>query len=41
MRSQGLTPLIGAAVPRVEDARLLSGQGRYVADLALPVADPA
>jgi carbon-monoxide dehydrogenase large subunit len=36
MRSQGLTPLIGAAVPRVEDARLLSGQGRYVADLALP-----
>src|ERR1700739_3345295 len=36
MRSQGLTPLIGAAVPRVEDARLLSGQGRYVGDLALP-----
>ena len=28
--------MIGAAVPRVEDARLLSGQGRYVGDLALP-----
>jgi carbon-monoxide dehydrogenase large subunit len=28
--------VIGAAIPRVEDARLLSGQGRYVADLALP-----
>src|SRR5437870_7597350 len=28
--------MIGASVPRVEDARLLSGQGRYVADLELP-----
>jgi carbon-monoxide dehydrogenase large subunit len=28
--------LIGAPVRRVEDARLLQGQGRYVADLALP-----
>ena len=28
--------MIGAALPRVEDARLLSGQGRYVADLELP-----
>jgi aerobic carbon-monoxide dehydrogenase large subunit len=28
--------MIGAAVPRVEDARLLSGQGRYVGDLVLP-----
>src|SRR5262245_21819701 len=28
--------LIGARVPRVEDARLLRGQGRYVADLARP-----
>jgi carbon-monoxide dehydrogenase large subunit len=28
--------MIGAAIPRVEDARLLSGQGRYVADLELP-----
>ena len=28
--------MIGAAVTRVEDARLLSGQGRYVGDLALP-----
>jgi aerobic carbon-monoxide dehydrogenase large subunit len=28
--------MIGAALPRVEDARLLSGQGRYVADLSLP-----
>ncbi|MGH7333217.1 MAG: xanthine dehydrogenase family protein molybdopterin-binding subunit [Candidatus Rokuibacteriota bacterium] len=28
--------LIGARVPRVEDARLLAGQGRYVADLARP-----
>jgi carbon-monoxide dehydrogenase large subunit len=35
LRSQSLTP-IGAAVPRVEDARLLSGQGRYVGDLSLP-----
>jgi carbon-monoxide dehydrogenase large subunit len=28
--------LIGARVPRVEDARFLAGQGRYVADLARP-----
>src|SRR5712692_2332070 len=28
--------MIGASIPRVEDARLLLGQGRYVADLALP-----
>ena len=28
--------MIGAPMPRVEDARLLSGQGRYVADLELP-----
>jgi carbon-monoxide dehydrogenase large subunit len=28
--------LIGARIPRVEDARLLGGQGRYVADLARP-----
>jgi carbon-monoxide dehydrogenase large subunit len=28
--------MIGAPLPRVEDARLLSGQGRYVADLELP-----
>src|SRR5262245_14647206 len=28
--------LVGARVPRVEDARLLRGQGRYVADLARP-----
>jgi carbon-monoxide dehydrogenase large subunit len=28
--------MIGAALPRVEDARLLSGAGRYVADLELP-----
>src|SRR6266849_629387 len=28
--------MVGASIPRVEDARLLSGQGRYVADLALP-----
>jgi carbon-monoxide dehydrogenase large subunit len=28
--------MIGTAVPRVEDARLLSGQGRYVGDLELP-----
>ena len=29
-------PLIGAPVRRVEDARFLTGQGRYVADLTLP-----
>ncbi|OLD78881.1 MAG: dehydrogenase [Candidatus Rokubacteria bacterium 13_1_20CM_4_70_14] len=29
------TPLIGASVRRVEDARLLQGQGRFVADLTL------
>ena len=28
--------MIGTPLPRVEDARLLSGQGRYVADLELP-----
>ena len=28
--------LIGARVPRVEDARFLQGRGRYVADLARP-----
>jgi aerobic carbon-monoxide dehydrogenase large subunit len=28
--------LVGASVPRVEDARLLSGRGRYVDDLRLP-----
>ncbi len=28
--------MIGASLPRVEDARFLSGQGRYVADLELP-----
>src|SRR5438874_12508213 len=28
--------MIGTSLPRVEDARLLSGQGRYVADLELP-----
>ena len=28
--------MIGAALPRVEDARFLSGRGRYVADLELP-----
>ena len=28
--------LIGAPVKRVEDRRLLTGRGRYVADLALP-----
>jgi aerobic carbon-monoxide dehydrogenase large subunit len=28
--------LIGARLPRVEDARFLAGQGRYVADLTLP-----
>ncbi len=28
--------LVGARVPRVEDARLLAGQGRFVADLARP-----
>ena len=28
--------MIGASLPRVEDARLLSGQGRFVADLELP-----
>ena len=28
--------LIGARVPRVEDARFLAGRGRYVADLARP-----
>src|SRR5215470_14780750 len=28
--------LIGAAVPRVEDRRLLTGRGRYVADLVRP-----
>jgi len=28
--------LVGARVPRVEDARLLTGRGCYVADIALP-----
>jgi carbon-monoxide dehydrogenase large subunit len=28
--------MIGASLPRVEDARFLSGQGRFVADLELP-----
>ena len=28
--------VVGAAVPRVEDQRLLTGRGRYVADLVLP-----
>jgi len=28
--------MIGASLPRIEDARLLSGQGHYVADLELP-----
>src|SRR5688500_3517844 len=28
--------LIGARVPRVEDERLLTGRGRYVADIVLP-----
>ncbi|PYM15300.1 MAG: dehydrogenase [Candidatus Rokuibacteriota bacterium] len=28
--------LIGASVPRVEDARFLAGHGRYLADLAFP-----
>jgi carbon-monoxide dehydrogenase large subunit len=28
--------LVGARVPRVEDPRLLTGRGRYVADIALP-----
>jgi len=28
--------MIGARVPRLEDRRLLTGQGRFVADLALP-----
>src|SRR5947209_102401 len=28
--------LIGAAVPRVEDRRLLTGRGSYVADISLP-----
>ena len=28
--------MIGAATPRVEDARFLRGEGRYVADLKLP-----
>src|SRR5439155_5761462 len=31
----GTVTLIGAPVRRVEDARLLQGQGRYVADLTL------
>jgi carbon-monoxide dehydrogenase large subunit len=30
--------VIGARVPRVEDARLLAGRGRYVGDLAVPGA---
>src|SRR6266849_1548004 len=28
--------MIGTSIPRVEDARLLAGQGRYVGDLVLP-----
>jgi carbon-monoxide dehydrogenase large subunit len=28
--------LVGARVPRVEDPRLLTGRGRYIADIALP-----
>ncbi len=31
-----MTGLIGASTPRVEDYRLLTGQGRYVDDIALP-----
>jgi carbon-monoxide dehydrogenase large subunit len=30
------TPYIGASIERREDARLLTGQGRYIADLSLP-----
>ena len=32
----GPTGFIGAAVPRLEDERLLRGRGRYIADLRLP-----
>jgi 2-furoyl-CoA dehydrogenase large subunit len=31
-----MTDRIGSAVPRVEDARLLTGRGRYMADLVFP-----
>ena len=30
--------MIGARIPRVEDARFLRGEGRYVADIRLPFA---
>lgn len=32
----GTTPLVGQSVPRVEDERLLRGQGRFVDDIHLP-----
>ncbi|HZU76802.1 MAG TPA: xanthine dehydrogenase family protein molybdopterin-binding subunit, partial [Dehalococcoidia bacterium] len=32
----GATKYLGARVPRKEDPRLLTGRGRYVADLKLP-----
>ena len=28
--------LVGSALPRVEDRRLLAGQGRYVDDVTVP-----
>jgi len=36
VRGHAQKSLFGAAVPRKEDARLLTGKGRYVSDLQLP-----
>jgi aerobic carbon-monoxide dehydrogenase large subunit len=36
MSSELLGDLIGRSVPRVEDARLLRGQARYIDDIVLP-----
>jgi aerobic carbon-monoxide dehydrogenase large subunit len=36
VKSGGTPQIIGASVKRVEDQRLLTGHGRYVADLAVP-----
>src|SRR5262249_34151983 len=35
-RDSRSSSLFGAAVPRVEDARLVRGRGRYVSDVELP-----
>lgn len=31
-----MTTFVGRSMPRIEDGRLLVGQGKYVADIVLP-----